>query len=53
MPRRGRAILVLEGADRERQALEIDTQRDRRQLQVRMEAIERRISESIDNSDEE
>ena len=53
MPRQGQAILVPKGAGRERQALEIDTQRDRRQLQARMKAMERRILESIDTSDEE
>ena len=53
MPRRGGAILVPEGASRERQDLEIDIQRELRQLQARMEAMERRISESIDTSDEE
>ena len=53
MPRWGGAILVPEGASRERQALEIDTQRELRQLQARMEAMERNNLENIDTNGEE
>ena len=52
-PRRGQAHGVLVGGGRGRQAAETYTQRELRKLQARMEAMERRNSESIDTSDEE
>ena len=53
MQRRGRSCGVPIGHGRGRQAAEIDTQRELRELQARMEAMERKKSENTDTSDEE
>ena len=53
MSRQGRACGVPEGVGSGIQAIEIDTQRELRQLQYRMEAMEKINSESIDTSNEE
>ena len=53
MPRRGRTCGVPEGVGSGIQAIEINTQRELRQLQYRMEAMEKINSESIDTSNEE
>ena len=53
MPRRGRTCGVPEGVGSGIQAIEIDTQRELRQLRYRMEAMEKINSESINTSNEE
>ena len=53
MSRQGRACGVPEGVGHGIQAIQVDTQRQLRQLRYRMEAMEKRNSESIDTNDEE
>ena len=52
-PRQGRIRGVLVGRGQGRKAAEIDIQIKLRQLQARMEAMERKTSDNTDNSDEE
>ena len=52
-PRQGQMRGVPIGHGRGRQAVETDTQRELRQLQARMEAMERKNSKNTNTSDEE